>query len=36
MQIGGNKLFNLLCNNEQFHVNLLLTEEMENIKVIST
>jgi len=34
MQIGENKLFNLLCNNEQFHVNLLLTEDMQNISYL--
>lgn len=36
MQIEGNKLFDLVRNNEQFHVNLLLTEDMQNIKVICT
>lgn len=36
MQIRGNKLFNLLPNNEQFHVNLQLAEDMQNIEVVCT
>lgn len=31
MQIEGTKSFNVLYNNEQFHVNLLLIGDMENI-----